>query len=603
MLAAALTTFVVLSHPQEPSAANVLAGKGAELLRAWQLAEVKRAAHREVPASRDAFETWRKEARAEHLGGLGLDPLPERTPLGARITGTLVRDGYRIEKVLYESRPGFPVTAHLYVPDGLAGKAPVIVNPHGHWSHKKQEPVVQMRAIAQAKAGYVAFVVDSPGHSFEGKARIERREAGTHDDLALVQGSTNTTGVYVWDLMRGLDYLATRPECDMTKVGITGASGGGLATVYAFAADERFTCAVPVVYATSAEVNPNNGCLCNHVPGTLRVGDRADVLALRAPLPVLVIGAQQDGEFPPEGTELTGRKLKALWGVFGAADRVRAKVFPGPHDYNQAMREEALGFFDLHLRGMGDGSPRKEPKCEPLGAEDPQLFVGVPAEAWKLTMRAVAQQRYAAAPALPFAAIARLNGGVPDLPPAKLTSVKRDGATELVTIASAGGVPVPGIALHPEGAPKRAVIYVDDRGKVAASSEAMVATARTDGALCVCLDSRGSGELAALDLRLLTYLGTSVPFAMAIDVVQAARAMRTGDLRIEVVGRGPVAAQAALFAAALEPAIASVREVDGLRELDAVFGAGVPISAVQPRGAHGVRLEAVRKELGARLQR
>src|SRR5262249_48315049 len=157
--------------------------------------------------------------------------------------------------------------------------------------------------------------------------------------------------------IRALDYLETRPEADMGRVGLTGASGGGLATTYAFAADERFGCAVPVCYATSLEVNPNNGCLCNHVPGTLQIGDRADGLAIRAPAPVLVIGASDDPEFPPEGTKRTGEKLEALWSLLGAPGAARWRIFESGHDYSRPMREAALGFLDLHLRGRGDGSP------------------------------------------------------------------------------------------------------------------------------------------------------------------------------------------------------------------------------------------------------
>jgi dienelactone hydrolase len=107
--------------------------------------------------------------------------------------------------------------------------------------------------------------------------------------------------------MRAVDYLATRPEADMSRVGITGVSGGGHATMFAFAADERFSCAVPVCYPTSFLDGWDNGCDCNHVPGYMQVGDRADVIALRAPAPVFVIGAKDDREFPPSGTLRTAR--------------------------------------------------------------------------------------------------------------------------------------------------------------------------------------------------------------------------------------------------------------------------------------------------------
>ena len=110
----------------------------------------------------------------------------------AEVPGVIKRDGYRIEKIVFESRPNFPVTGHLYVPDGPPGtKYPVILNPHGHWEQKKMQPTVQSRLIAQALAGYLAFIIDSPGWSFEGTNLIERRCA-TGRRLADAHGQTGT---------------------------------------------------------------------------------------------------------------------------------------------------------------------------------------------------------------------------------------------------------------------------------------------------------------------------------------------------------------------------------------------------------------------------
>ncbi|MBI3722010.1 MAG: prolyl oligopeptidase family serine peptidase, partial [Fimbriimonas ginsengisoli] len=347
---------------------NVLGGKGPAMVRGWLDRQVRSAAHVDPPRSRAEQVERQVRQKAELMRCLGLDPLPERTPLNARITGTLDRGRYRIEKLVFESRPGFLVTALLYIPKAEPGtRFPVIVNPHGHWRLKKAEPVVQSRLISQALSGYLALVVDSPGWSFEGDAPIERRWEGTHDDPTLTLSAGSATGIYVWDLMRGLDYLETRPEADMQHVGITGTSGGGLATVYAFAADERFTAAVPVCYACSLELQPNNGCLCNHVPGTLQVGDRADVLGIRAPAPVMLIGASNDSEFPPDAMKRSGEKLRALYAIAGAADNARCQIFESGHDYSQPMREAALGFFDQHLRGRGNGKPVPEPAVDIAG--------------------------------------------------------------------------------------------------------------------------------------------------------------------------------------------------------------------------------------------
>jgi dienelactone hydrolase len=577
---------------------RVLEGRGTSLMRAFLERKVREMAERPVPATRAEMVERQAADRSELLRALGLDPLPERTPLAARITGTLQRDGYRIEKLIYESRPGMSVTAHLYLPDPLPhGKLPVIVNPHGHWQHKKSEPVVQSRAIAQALHGYLALVVDSPGHSFEGDAPIERRELGPHDDFALLLGSSNATAIYAWDMMRALDYLATRPEADTTRVGITGESGGGLATVYAFAADERFDVAVPVVYATSMAVSPHNGCPCNHVPGTLQIGDRADVLAIRAPAPVLMIGAQDDPEFPPQGTRRTGEKLAELWRLFGAEQAVAWKVFEGPHDYNRAMRELALGFFDRHLRGVGDGTPVSEPELHPEPATSPELRCFAEAPSMPTTMRDVARARLAAGGRGSWEDLVELNGGLPRAAEPTLEIVGQDpraAGRSLVRVESEPGLVLPGILHRPSEDRWIGVLLLSEGGKQAAESEFELQELEGAGNTCLCIDVRGTGELAGLDPRLLAYLGESAAFGMGWDAAQAARAlMPLCKKGVVVVGRGPLAALAAMHAALFEPRV-QVFGLEGLREWADAFDERVNPLAIQPRADQAPPLERLR---------
>ena len=309
------------------------------------------------------------DARKSLLRALGLDPLPDRTDLKPVITGTIRRDGYRIEKLRYESVPGLIVTAHLYIPDGN-GPFPVILNPHGHWRYKKVEPVVQARGISLALEGFAALIVDSPGGSWDANEVNERKGIGDHNNWFLNLGRC-IQGVYAWDLMRGLDYLETRPEMDCLRVGITGTSGGGTATMYTFAIDDRISCAVPACYATSMEVNPHNGCLCNHVPGAMDFGDRAHILAMRAPAPIMLIGATNDEEFPPEGHKKTFEKLKAIYKSKKKESNVRLELVEGGHDYSRRMREAMVAFFREHL--LGEPARTHVPEKRPLtdGAGNP----------------------------------------------------------------------------------------------------------------------------------------------------------------------------------------------------------------------------------------
>jgi dienelactone hydrolase len=438
------------------------------------------------------------------------------------------------------------------------------------------------------------MVVDSPGFSFEGDRPIERRFAGTHDDLRLILGSQNATSVYVWDLIRALDYLATRPEADMTRVGLTGASGGGLATMWAFAAEPRFTCAASVVYASSLEVNPNNGCLCNHVPGSLQIGDRADVLAVRAPAPILIIGAEEDTEFPAAGMRLTAEKLRRLWGLFGKADDAWLRMFPGGHDYSRPMRETARGFFDKYLKGAGDGAPVPEPAFQTEPPEAPELFVLAQEPVNALTMRGIARAMFKQPAAGTAADYLRLNGGLPAVVPPEIRKLEEAEGKVRLTFVTEPGLTVPAVAWGARGKLKATVILVADSGKAGAAADFGVERLRDAGITCVAIDPRGTGELKGLEMRYTTYLGQSPAFGMGWDIARATAALAADSPRIAVVGRGPTAGQAALAAALIEPRIKFVAGLATLEAFTDAFRDDVPLLAVQPRANYAPALATLR---------
>jgi dienelactone hydrolase len=614
--------------PGRPWDDFVLGGKGPAIVHAFVEAESRAMAARPLATSRAEFEAERAAQKAKVMQSLGLDPLPERTPLNARTTGTLERDGYRIEKLVFESRPGFLVTAHLYVPTSDAAKAtanpagrlPVILNPHGHWPHKKSEPVVQQRMIQEALHGYLALIVDSPGFSFEGDNLIERRGEGPHDDFRYTLASGNTTGFYVWDLMRALDWLATRPEADMSRVGLTGASGGGLATLWEFAADDRITAAVPVCFPTSLEIEPDNGCPCNHVPGTLRIGDRADAMAVRAPAPVLIIGADDDREFPPQGSRLTGEKLTKLWDLFGAKEHVATKIFRSQHDYNLEMVAAMLGFFDKELRGVGDGAPLKL-TARPTEPADSREMICLPdPPAGIVTMKELAVARLAASPAPRgdaaslVASFVSLNGGVPQVEcgplvakdasgreialPKSAADVGKSGLTRTwVTFESAQGLTVPGILWLPAKAPRAGVVLIHDEGKAVTPNRMQVDKLVEGGFAVLAIDPRGIGELAPIDLRLLEYQATAPSFAAALDVAHAVALLTPIAGRVGVAADGPVTSLAALDAALIEPKVLFVTGRDSIKEFSDAFDESVPLGALQPMADHAPRLSQLRAAL------
>jgi len=568
-------SFAVVPGPIKDD--DVLGGRGTALANAFLKGEVEKMAKRPTPANLSDFEKERARRKKELMRSLGLDPMPPKTPLNAKITGTIPRAGYRIEKLVYESRPHFYVTAHVYVPDNARGKLPVVVVVNGHWAHKKDEDRLQLPAAFLALQGYIALVIDSPGWSFEGNALIERREEGSHNDFALVEGGSNTTGYYVWDAMRGLDYMATRPDADMTKIGITGASGGGLETLYTFAADDRYTAAVPVVYMASMELAPDNGCLCNHVPGTMQVGDRSDVIAIQAPKPVYIMGAQNDGEFPPDATLLTRKKMAETWRLFGKDGDTYVRIYPGPHDYNQAMRETMIGFFNRYIRGVGDGSPVSQPGISVIDPEDHQLLSLASPVPGERTMRDLSKEYLAmATKTVPVADVIKVNGGLPGKTDLKYRETG-NGLKRAVIFESEPGLQTPGVLVLPKGKPQGVRIVVSDLGK-----QAVVADA-TDNYATLYLDTLGVGELGGIELRYPVYLGRSVPFTGGWQIVRAAEAMRKYSGHIEIEGRGPIASQAVMYAGLMDNRFAKVTGIDCLREWADVFKDGVSEYAIQPR--------------------
>jgi hypothetical protein len=194
-----------------------------------------------------SLEDWKKqrpELRRQLLDMLGLDPIPKRTPLKAQITGRLEGDSYHIEKLVYQSLPGLYVTGNFYVPKSAATPLPTILYLCGHSPHPLGAKFqYQDRAIWFVSHGYACLVLDT--HEFGELAGIHH---GTHDLNMWHWLSLGYTpaGVEVWNAIRALDYLETRPEVDAKRIGLTGISGGGAMTWYTAAVDDRIAAAAPV---------------------------------------------------------------------------------------------------------------------------------------------------------------------------------------------------------------------------------------------------------------------------------------------------------------------------------------------------------------------
>jgi dienelactone hydrolase len=288
-------------------------------------------------------------------------PFPEKTPLNARVTGTVERDAYRIEKVIFESRPGFQVTANLYVPKGRKPPLPGVLGTCGHSDTGKAADTYQAFAQALARMGYVVLIYDPIGQGerlqyrhlpVKGRPRVgvgEHLYAGNQQFLV----GEFFGGWRAWDGIRALDYLLTRPEVDPHQVGVTGNSGGGTMTTWLCGLEPRWAMAAPGCFVTTFRRNLENELPADPEqcpPGVLaRHLDHDDFLAALAPKPVIILAKEKDF-FDVRGAEEAYHRLRRLYALLGAADDVKLFVGPTAHGYTKENREAMYEWFNRVTR-------------------------------------------------------------------------------------------------------------------------------------------------------------------------------------------------------------------------------------------------------------
>jgi dienelactone hydrolase len=326
----------------------------------------------------DSLREWARRSKAlRETMFTAMGTLPDKPcALEPKTVGVLKRDGYRIEKLLLQSRPDVWVTANAYIPEGTKGKMPAVLAVHGHWAGARRDPVVQARCLGLVKLGFFVLVVDAFGSG----ERYTKPARGTYHGA--LYGSTlwpaglTLLGCQVYDNRRAVDYLLTREEVDGDRLGITGASGGGNQTMYAGALDERFNAVVPVCSVGTYQAYLRAACcVCEVLPGALRFAEEGDVLALVAPRALLVINATKDAyQFSVGEANKSIARARPMFKLLRAEDRLKHATFESPHAYNQAMRETMYGWMARWLKGEGDGKPIPEPKHEVEKPEDLAVF-------------------------------------------------------------------------------------------------------------------------------------------------------------------------------------------------------------------------------------
>jgi poly(3-hydroxybutyrate) depolymerase len=324
------------------------------------------------------WEAERASRRHELSWALGIDGRPVPEDLQAEVTGTLERSDYLIHKIVFQSLPGLYVTANFYEPRERPVPSPCILYLNGHWpSLDGAKTGFQDRFLWYPAHGFATLVVDPLGFGeipgvHHGTSRSNRWEW-------LSLGYT-PAGVEVWNAMRALDWLATQPGIDISRCGATGISGGGVITQYLAALDERVAVAAPSCSSWSVASQVEHSvvheqCDCTYFPSVHGL-DFADVVALIAPRPLLILGGRKDPIFPPDGYRHVYRRVSEVYKLYrrDQDDKARIRLVEssaGHTDTPRQLRETRrwmTAWIGNHpqngTKGFTDGNPPTTPPSD-----------------------------------------------------------------------------------------------------------------------------------------------------------------------------------------------------------------------------------------------
>lgn len=564
----------------------------------------------EKRTSPEQIAEYQKRLRSKFLDAIG--ELPKRTPLNPQVTGVVRRDGYHVEKVIFESQPKHYVSAVLFVPDAEKHERPYpgVLVPCGHSRNGKASQAYQTMGALLALNGMVALVFDPIDQGERGQMMSEWPGLwGTKGHTMIGVGSIllgrNTAWFEIWDGMRGIDYLQSRVDVDPNRIGCTGNSGGGTQTSYLMSLDDRIIAAAPSCYITNLyerilDLGPQDAeqnIFCQLGFGM----DHADYLMMRAPTPVIICAATKDF-FDIRGTWQSFRYAKRLYSRMGFAERIDILENDAPHNFNCIQRQSVVRWMARWL--LKKDEPITEPEIKVLSDEEIQctpdgqvmLLEGARSaydinrdyekvlakqrkKLWPQTGRKEIfnQARLPAAKVRRLAGIRRL-GELPEPMIEKVGTIERTGCrVDRLVIKPEDGIYLPALMfVPPQGVPsptdqepfKGMTLYVHEAGKSAdATSGGPIEMLTASGKMVLAVDLRGTGETQQTnqgyfkpyfgpdgqDVYTAYLLGRSYVGMRAEDVLVCARFLQQKHgAPVDLIAVGHVSVPA-LHAAALEP--------------------------------------------------
>lgn len=324
---------------------------------------------------------WKERAAEirEHVQfSVGLWPLPPKTPLNAKVFDRVERDGYSIEKVYFETYPGFFLAGNLYRPlekDAATGRSkigskkfPAILNPHGHWKNGRmadeESGSIAARCISFARQGMIAFSYDMVGYN--DTIQVDHKFASNPTNLLW---NISLMGLQTWNSIRALDFLESLPDVDKKRLACTGESGGGTQTFILGAIDDRLAAQAPIVMVSHSM---QGGCLCENAPG-LRVDySNMEIAAAPAPRPQVIVAAT--GDWTKKTMEVEGPAIEQIYKLFRAEDQFDYAIFDFGHNYNKTTREAVYASFGKWLLREKDSEKLKEQPYKKEADADLRVF-------------------------------------------------------------------------------------------------------------------------------------------------------------------------------------------------------------------------------------
>jgi cephalosporin-C deacetylase-like acetyl esterase len=549
------------------------------------------------------YQKYFHEKFIEAIGGL-----PERTPLNPQVTGVVQRDGYRVEKIIFESQPKHYVTALLFLPDADKFKPPYpgVLVPCGHSDNGKAYEAYQTMGAFLALNGMAGLVFDpiDQGERSQMPSQLPGL-AGTRAHTMLGVGSIllgrNTARFEIWDGMRGIDYLQSRPEIDPKRIGCTGNSGGGTQTSYLMALDKRIGAAAPSCYITSFErlldtIGPQDAE--QNIYGQIAFGmDHADYLMMQAPMPILICAATKDF-FDITGVWNSFRYAKRLYTRMEFAEHIGLLENDAGHNYNRIQRQGVVRWMSRWL--LKKDVPITEPEIKLLNDEEVQCAPGGQVmnidgarstydlnRDYEKELAAQRKKLWATGDKTKLLDEVRKIAGIhrlEEMPEPKVTAsgtVERDGyKIEKIILTPEERIYLPALMFVPtKNTEQPAVLYINEDGKSADAAPGGQIKAMVKAGRCVlAVDLRGTGETQQgkqgqlsgatgpdwKDVFTAYLLGRSYVGMRAEDVLVCARFLKQQQAGpVELIAVGNVAVPA-LHAAALEPELFGSVKLTGM---------------------------------------